>query len=102
MASRILRLPAVIQLTGLSRSTIYLRIAEGSFPKQVSLAREQSDGGKSISKTGSKGSAERHEGACSYRFSTNPDLTRMLVFFACGNCAGMCERLKQAVLKTAL
>jgi prophage regulatory protein len=37
MASRILRLPAVIQLTGLSRSSIYLRIAEGSFPKQVSL-----------------------------------------------------------------
>ena len=37
MASRILRLPAVIQLTGLSRSTIYLRIAEARFPKPVSL-----------------------------------------------------------------
>ena len=33
----ILRLPAVKARTGLSRSTIYLRIAEGSFPKPVSL-----------------------------------------------------------------
>ncbi len=34
---RILRLPSVQVRTGLSRSTIYLRIAEGSFPKQISL-----------------------------------------------------------------
>jgi len=33
----ILRLPAVQARTGLSRSTIYLRISEGSFPKPVSL-----------------------------------------------------------------
>jgi len=37
MATTILRLPAVKARTGLSRSTIYLRIAEGSFPKPVSL-----------------------------------------------------------------
>lgn len=37
MANAILRLPLVKVRTGLSRSTIYLRIAEGSFPKPVSL-----------------------------------------------------------------
>ena len=37
MATVILRLPTVITRTGLSRSTIYLRISEGSFPKPVSL-----------------------------------------------------------------
>ena len=34
---RMLRLPAVLARTGLSRSTIYLRISEGSFPKPISL-----------------------------------------------------------------
>ena len=33
----ILRLPAVKARTGLSRSTIYLRIAQGGFPQPVSL-----------------------------------------------------------------
>jgi prophage regulatory protein len=33
----ILRLPEVKRSTGLSRSTIYLRIARGAFPKPVSL-----------------------------------------------------------------
>lgn len=33
----ILRLPTVIARTGLSRSTIYLRVSEGTFPKPVSL-----------------------------------------------------------------
>lgn len=33
----ILRLPAVKASTGLSRSTIYLRMAEGKFPKPLSL-----------------------------------------------------------------
>jgi prophage regulatory protein len=33
----ILRLPSVKSRTGLSRSTIYLRISEGTFPKQISL-----------------------------------------------------------------
>lgn len=37
MATAILRLPAVKVRTGLARSTIYLRIAQGSFPKPVSL-----------------------------------------------------------------
>jgi len=34
---RMLRLPAVLVRTGLSRSTIYLRISEGRFPKPISL-----------------------------------------------------------------
>jgi prophage regulatory protein len=33
----ILRLPEVKRRTGLSRSTIYLRVAQGTFPKPVSL-----------------------------------------------------------------
>ena len=33
----ILRLPDVKRSTGLSRSTIYLRIAQGTFPKPVRL-----------------------------------------------------------------
>lgn len=35
----ILRLPSVIDRTGLSRSTLYQRISSGTFPKQVSLGR---------------------------------------------------------------
>jgi prophage regulatory protein len=37
MVTIILRLPAVKARTGLSRSSLYLRIAEGSFPKPISL-----------------------------------------------------------------
>jgi prophage regulatory protein len=37
MFNIILRLPAVKSRTGLSRSTIYLRIAAGNFPKPISL-----------------------------------------------------------------
>ncbi|MEW8266488.1 MAG: AlpA family transcriptional regulator [Candidatus Thiodiazotropha sp.] len=37
MIRKILRLPAVIDRTGLSRSSIYLRISENSFPKPVAL-----------------------------------------------------------------
>ena len=33
----IMRLPEVIAITGLSRSTIYFRMALGTFPKQVCL-----------------------------------------------------------------
>jgi len=33
----ILRLPKVKAITGLSRSTIYLRMSEGTFPKHISL-----------------------------------------------------------------
>jgi len=37
MTHTILRLPAILTSTGLSRSTIYLRIAQGVFPHPVSL-----------------------------------------------------------------
>ena len=37
IAERLLRLPEVKNLTGLSKSTIYARIAEDSFPRQISL-----------------------------------------------------------------
>jgi prophage regulatory protein len=37
MTHTILRLPAVLSDTGLSRSTIYLRIAHGVFTRPVSL-----------------------------------------------------------------
>jgi prophage regulatory protein len=37
MPKSILRLPEVKARTGLSRSTIYLRISAGSFPKPISL-----------------------------------------------------------------
>jgi prophage regulatory protein len=38
MTHTILRLPAVKTSTGLSRSTIYLRVSQGTFPKPVSLS----------------------------------------------------------------
>lgn len=34
---RIIRLPLVIERTGLSRSTIYEHISNGNFPKQIPL-----------------------------------------------------------------
>ncbi len=34
---RLLRLPEVLHRTGLTRSTLYRRIAEGTFPKAYSL-----------------------------------------------------------------
>jgi len=37
MATTILRLPEVKTRTGLSRSSIYLRVSEGRFPKSISL-----------------------------------------------------------------
>jgi prophage regulatory protein len=37
MMHTILRLPEVKKSTGLSRSTIYLRIAQGTFPKPITL-----------------------------------------------------------------
>lgn len=37
MTHKILRLPDTKAATGLSRSTIYLRMANGEFPKSVSL-----------------------------------------------------------------
>ena len=37
MPRKILRLPMVLDRTGLSRSTVYQRVAEGRFPRPVSL-----------------------------------------------------------------
>jgi len=37
MPRKILRLPIVLDRTGLSRSTVYLRVTEGRFPRPVSL-----------------------------------------------------------------
>jgi prophage regulatory protein len=37
MHHKFLRLPQVKQTTGLSKSTIYARITEGTFPKQIPL-----------------------------------------------------------------
>ena len=34
---KIVRLPKVKEMTGLSRSSIYLRISENAFPKQINL-----------------------------------------------------------------
>lgn len=35
---RILRLPTVLQRTGLSRSTLYHKIREGTFPRQLRIS----------------------------------------------------------------
>ena len=37
LQNKLLRLPQVKALTGLSKSSIYARIAEGTFPKQIPL-----------------------------------------------------------------
>jgi len=37
MNQKLLRLPQVKSITGLSKSTIYFRISEGTFPKQIPL-----------------------------------------------------------------
>ena len=37
MSQKILRLPSVKVLTGLSRSSIYKKVSEGTFPRPVSL-----------------------------------------------------------------
>ncbi len=37
LQQKFLRLPSVKAATGLSKSTIYARIAEGTFPKQISI-----------------------------------------------------------------
>lgn len=38
MTERILRLKTVLDRTGLSRSALYRKIAEGSFPRQMKLS----------------------------------------------------------------
>lgn len=35
---RIIRLPTVLDRTGLSRSTMYRKIADGTFPRQVPIS----------------------------------------------------------------
>lgn len=42
LVMRILRMKAVIEITGLARSTVYKYVAEGIFPKPISL------GGRSV------------------------------------------------------
>jgi len=37
MVQQILRLPRVKEITGLSRSSIYQMVAEGNFPKPITL-----------------------------------------------------------------
>jgi prophage regulatory protein len=37
MSNKIIRLPAVKDKTGLSRSSIYLRMSKGEFPNSISL-----------------------------------------------------------------
>jgi len=37
-SERILRIGTVLQLTGLSRSTLYRKIQRGEFPKQIKLS----------------------------------------------------------------
>jgi len=37
MVTEIERLPKVMDRTGLSRSTIYLKVSQGEFPKPISL-----------------------------------------------------------------
>jgi prophage regulatory protein len=37
-ADRILRLKAVLDRTGLSRSTLYRKMQSGSFPKQIAIS----------------------------------------------------------------
>ena len=44
MKDKILRLKEVAAVTGLSRSTIYVEIAKGNFPKQVQLTGSRSVG----------------------------------------------------------
>jgi len=38
VSERIIRLPTVLNRTGLSRSTLYRKIAEGTFPEQVRIS----------------------------------------------------------------
>ena len=39
MIERIYRLPTIIELTGLSRSSIYLAMSKGNFPKPIKLGQ---------------------------------------------------------------
>ncbi len=65
-SERILRLPEVIERTGLKRSTIYLRISENAFPNQVFL------GERSVGWLESEISEWIAKRVASRRASTNP------------------------------
>ena len=39
MTTQLLRLPDVVAMTKLSRSTLYAMVADGAFPKQVRLSK---------------------------------------------------------------
>jgi prophage regulatory protein len=39
VSNRILRLNAVLDRTGLSRSTLYRKIGEGTFPRQIQISK---------------------------------------------------------------
>ena len=43
--NRILRLPEVMRLTGLSKATIHRRYRDGTFPRPLRLGPSRSDGG---------------------------------------------------------
>jgi prophage regulatory protein len=42
MHDRILRLKTVLERTGLSRSSLYRKVAEGSFPRQLKIGERSS------------------------------------------------------------
>ncbi len=44
MATKILKLPAVCERTALSRSSVYLKIADGTFPRPIKLGGSRAVG----------------------------------------------------------
>ncbi|MGE0805133.1 MAG: helix-turn-helix transcriptional regulator [Burkholderiaceae bacterium] len=48
------RMRDVLRMTALSLSTLYRRIANGTFPESVSLGEQQRAGAEAISRTGSR------------------------------------------------
>lgn len=69
---RILRLPAVLEVTGLSRSALYEKVAAGTFPQPVQLtkvavgwfAHEVDDWARSLPRVGvSAGVSEQSDAA---------------------------------------
>jgi prophage regulatory protein len=98
MASSILRLPAVVKITGLSRSSIYLRILSGAFPRPVSLGARAADGAKATSMPGSNSFPKGFRRAPVRKISQIDRADKLNQ----ASHGGMCEWLKQAVLKTAL
>ena len=65
MSTKILRLPEIIALTGLSRSTVYNRVATGNFPTSILL------GGRSVGWVASEVDAWLHNQIMASRSDTN-------------------------------